>query len=152
MTPPAALDIELRQAHPGDLPQVYDITEAAMRGYVEAAFGPWQREFQYAVISQSFDPATHRFIHLAGVLAGVIAAGEYGEHIQLEKLYLLPQFQGQGIGSQVMQQLLQAATQQHKAVRLRVLAVNSAARRFYARHGFVVTECTLTRYFMQYSA
>jgi GNAT superfamily N-acetyltransferase len=89
---------------------------------------------------------------VTGTLAGVVAAAEYGEHIQLEKLYLPRHFQVLRIGSQVLQDLLQAATQQHKAVRRRVLAVNSAACRSYARHGFVVTECTPTRCFMQYSA
>lgn len=142
--------IELRPAQPQDLPQLYAITASAMRSYVEQAFGPWVEDFQRTVIANSFDPATHRFIHVDGALAGVVAVAEFGDHIQLEKLYLLPDVQGRGVGSQVLRDLLQAAERQQKTLRLRVLEVNTSARRFYERHGFVVTQCVPPRCFMQY--
>jgi GNAT superfamily N-acetyltransferase len=102
--------IELRQASPEDLPQVYAITEAAMRAYVERSFGPWIEDFQRSVIGKSFDPATHRLIYVEGALAGVAAAVTCGNHIQLEKLYLLPLFQRHGIGANVLRELQQLAT------------------------------------------
>ena len=144
------MKIELRQATVTDAQLVYDITAAAMRGYVEQAFGPWIESFQREVIGNSFDPTTHHVIVVDGDDAGIIAAPRHESHIQLEKIYLLPRFQRKGIGSQLLRELQQSATVQDKPVRLRVLAVNKEARQLYERLGFVVTNETPERVFMEY--
>ncbi|MFT4100800.1 MAG: GNAT family N-acetyltransferase [Burkholderiaceae bacterium] len=146
------MKIELRQATGADAQLVYDITEAAMRGYVEKAFGPWVESFQREVIGNSFDPSTHHVIVVDGDAAGIIAAPLHDSHIQLEKLYLLPRFQRKGVGSKLLRELQQSATARNRPVRLRVLAVNNEARRLYERLDFIVTHETPERVFMEYRA
>ena len=122
-----------------------------MRGYVEKTFGSWVPNFQKEVIAKSFDPVTHQIIMVDGEPAGILAALAHNNFMQLEKLYLYPQFQGCGIGSHVVREPMQIAVSSSKPVRLRVLAVNTGARRMYERLGFVVYRTTAERIFMEYN-
>ncbi|MFR0949411.1 MAG: GNAT family N-acetyltransferase [Ruminococcus callidus] len=71
------------------------------------------------------------YVYDDGVVKGVI-------HIsgtKIEKLYVEPQFQGQGIGAA----LLQYAVQKRQAVSLWVLEYNTRGIAFYERNGFRLT-------------
>ncbi|MDC7744811.1 MULTISPECIES: GNAT family N-acetyltransferase [Rhizobium] len=67
-------------------------------------------------------------------LIGVIA---YGDN-WIEQLYILPDFQGMGIGSR----LLGCAKEEMDEIRLWTFQRNIGARAFYERHGFAATEET----------
>ena len=144
------MHVELRQATASDLDVVYEVTEATMREYVEQAFGPWIEAFQRKLIGDSFSPATHQIVSVGGETAGILSAASHDTHVQLEKLFILPAFQGRGIGARLLGDVAQAAAAQRKPVRLRVLAVNTGARRFYERCGFIVYDATPERLFMEY--
>lgn len=141
--------ITLRPAQPSDLEFSFEVTEATMRGYVESTWGQWEPSFQHERHTQSFNPRTHQVILFAGEAAGILAVEQHHTHVLLEKLYILPRFQNQGIGSVILQDILRGARSQGKPVRLRTLTVNAAAQRFYQRHGFVITEHTPERVFME---
>jgi ribosomal protein S18 acetylase RimI-like enzyme len=70
----------------------------------------------------------------------------------LVKLYLLAKYRGMGLGSALLVQVLNYAQAQGKLVRLRVLRVNSDAKRLYERHGFKVVQETPERLFMESGA
>jgi GNAT superfamily N-acetyltransferase len=146
------MKIELRPATSIDIPFIYDVTEAAMRDHVERTFGPWIPDIQQEIINRSFDPTTHQIIVVDGNPAGVLASQTFDAHIQLEKLYLSPDFQGRGIGTRLVQSLIKSATELSKPIRLRVLGGNTAAQCFYARLGFVVDHVTPERVFMEHDA
>jgi GNAT superfamily N-acetyltransferase len=69
-------------------------------------------------------------------------------HIQLEQIYLLPEYQRLGIGSVLIQSLITEASQSHIPIRLRVMTVNPA-KKFYEKFGFIVTEVTPEFFFME---
>jgi ribosomal protein S18 acetylase RimI-like enzyme len=144
------LSISYRQASPQDGAFVFDLTERAMRQYVEATWGKWDPEFQLRTHAATYLADAHRIVLVNGTPAGALVIAVTDEHVQLEKLYLLPQFQGQGFGSRVLCSVVDQATDAGKPVRLRVLRVNAAAQRFYLRHGFSVTDTTSERVFMQF--
>ncbi|MFX8856526.1 GNAT family N-acetyltransferase [Acinetobacter baumannii] len=58
--------------------------------------------------------------------------------MRLQKFYVSPQYQGSGIGSEVLGNLLVRWRSTGKKIVLRVL-VNNPARRLYQRFGFSVT-------------
>lgn len=120
-----------------------------MRSYVEKTWGIWAPRLQRKTVSDSFDTQTHRIICRSGERIGILASSSHDSHVQLEKIYLLPAHQNQGVGSSLILQLMQHATQQRKPLRLRVLRVNPA-RRLYERLGFVATYTTLERIYMEY--
>jgi ribosomal protein S18 acetylase RimI-like enzyme len=100
-----------------------------MRSYVEQTFGPWIPEVQKEIIGKSFDPNTHQIVTVNGEVAGILAVEMNDSHLQLEKLYLLPSFRRQGIGSQLIKRLIHSVSASGMPIRLRVLAANAAARR-----------------------
>ena len=149
MTEPAAYEVELRPAAESDFETVFAITMAAMRAYVEATWGVWDAAEHRSRIRDSFDPATHRLVYVDGQLAGLLAVTEHPEHVQLVKVFLLPQFQGRGLGTRLVRQVMAQAAARGRPVRLRVLRVNPA-QRLYLRLGFVITDESPERLYMEW--
>lgn len=141
--------IELRPATADDAALVFVISEAAMRGYVEQTWGRWVADEQQERHRNSYHPEHHQIVLADGAPAGVLAVEEHGTHLQLAKLYLLARWRNQGVGTRLLQGVLARARAAGKPLRLRVLAVNVSAQRFYARHGFTTTGRTPERRFMQ---
>lgn len=144
--------VSLRPALDDDLPFAFKVTEAAMRGYVEQTWGKWDPAQQFENHASSFKIETHSIVLVSEVPAGIVAIEEHADHVQLEKLYLLPSFRNRGIGAEILDRTLQRACDANKPVRLRVLTVNTSATRFYARHGFRVVQETPERLFMESGA
>jgi ribosomal protein S18 acetylase RimI-like enzyme len=73
-----------------------------------------------------------------GVDIGTFDVVKHADHIHLGEFYLLPQFQGQGIGTVLLQRVLDEATAEGLPVRLEVLK-NNPVQSLYKRHRFVVS-------------
>jgi GNAT superfamily N-acetyltransferase len=136
--------ISLRPALPGDVDFIVEVTEAAMRAYAEKTFGKWDNEISRA----RFDPATSAIIQVNGEDVGCMDVVHCEDHLQLNVLYLLPLVHNHGIGAVVLERLIAEADAARKPIRLRVLRVNPA-QRFYARNGFVVTDTSNEKFFME---
>lgn len=85
----------------------------------------------------SFTPEHTWIIQAESTFIGCIAFKPLGEGYLLEHFYILPEYQGKGIGGQIMNHLL---TQDHVAGSLVTLNVlqGSSAKRLYERFGFKV--------------
>ena len=138
----------LRQATKDDLTLTYSITEDAMRPYVEATWGKWDRDDQIEKHRASYTPETCRIVVQDGRPVGLLAVEQEPEYLWLVKLYLLSAARNRGLGSSLLAQAVLEANAAAKPVRLRVLRVNTAAQRFYVRHGFKVVGEEPERLFM----
>jgi GNAT superfamily N-acetyltransferase len=132
-----------RPARPEDADFVYRVSEATMRAYAEATFGIWSEQ----IARDSFIPATHRILHYDGKDIGCIELLDLPEAVQLNKLYILPAWQHQGIGTRILNDIKTLASARNKPLRLRVLRVNPA-RRLYERLGFRIEHETPERLFL----
>jgi len=72
-----------------------------------------------------------------GAVVGIAVVGPHENHLVLWKLYVLPEFQGQGIGSALMESVVVSATGVHSQIRLSYLDGNTVAEAFYRGKGFV---------------
>jgi len=143
-----ALAFTTRSAVPADVEFAFAVTEAAMRSYVEQTWGEWKADWQREHHEASFKAVPHEVVLVGAARAGILMVSEAPTYLQLEKLYLLPEFQNQGFGAALLEQVLRRGRAISKPVCLRVLAVNTSAQRFYARHGFRIIERTAERYVM----
>lgn len=84
----------------------------------------------------AFVPAHTRVIVSAGQDVGLVALRPEPDVVWLEHFYLAPQYQGLGIGREVLTRIM-AAGDPAKPFRLNVLQ-GSPARRLYERHGFIL--------------
>lgn len=75
-----------------------------------------------------------------GEVVGVASAGPHEGQLVLWKLYVLPGHQGEGIGTALLEAVLDGVRGRYPVVRLAYLDGNDGARRFYARHGFTEVE------------
>lgn len=142
-------EIEYRRMSSHDVDYLYELCESTMRGYVEKVWGQWnevdlRKFFAQASKAGAFDEILKRQVRV-----GAIAVEDHASHLQLEQLYIGEPRQNLGIGTAVVRDLLARATSESKPVRLRVLRPNPA-KRLYERLGFVVTEETSERYFMEH--
>jgi ribosomal protein S18 acetylase RimI-like enzyme len=140
--------LRMRAATSEDLALTYEITKDAMRVYVEQTWGNWNEEEQLQKHRLNFMPETCRIILIDNKAVGLVAVEDFPSHVWLVKLYLLAEYRGQGIGSQVLQGVQASANAQGKPVTLRVLRVNKRAQALYAKHGFNVTEESAERLHM----
>ncbi len=88
-------------------------------------------------------------IRLAGRNIGLIGVERHPDWWFLDKFYLLPAYQNRGIGSYLLERLIDDAKTAQVPLRLTVLEVNPA-RRFYERHGFVLTHTISPRHHMEW--
>ena len=137
----------LRPATSGDAEFLFQLLKATMREYVEQSWG-WDEEWQRAYFQMRYDPSENQIIVLDGRDIGVIAAERREDTIHLSTIYIRPEYQDQGIGTQLLKDLLAEASREGLPVTLRVLRVNPA-KRLYERLGFVVIRETETRYYMK---
>jgi GNAT superfamily N-acetyltransferase len=144
------MQIGLRSISETDFEFIYEVTKTTMQTYVEQTWGCWVDDEQRAVIYGSINLSTHQIIQLDGQDIGCLAVEVYPSHMQLTKLYVLPHFQGCGIGTFLLRQVIHEAKVYKLPLRLRVLAVNPA-RRFYEREGFVIQTQTKERIYMEYA-
>ena len=69
---------------------------------------------------------------------GFFATSNTSEKLTLHQLFILPEYQGRGIGSACMTRVVNEAYMEQKPVMLQVLKINTRAIAFYQRLGFVV--------------
>src|SRR5215470_12237192 len=135
-------NITLRDARTDDAAFALHVTEACMRVYAEQTWGRWDGR---ADLQLAFDEV----IQYAGLDVGLIGVDRSSDYWFLDKLYLLPAYQNRGIGSYLLQRLIDDAKAAQVALQLAVLEVNPA-RRFYERHGFVLTHTISPRHHMKW--
>lgn len=103
-----------------------------MREYVEPIYG-WHDDVQRAYHEDWFDPERLSIIEDDdGRTVGVLDVIDEGDHLYLSRIEILPEAQGQGLGTSVVEGLLR----QGRVVRSDVFSNNVRARRFYERLGF----------------
>jgi GNAT superfamily N-acetyltransferase len=140
-------EVHLRRATQQDGPFLYLLMKAALQEYVVQTWG-WDEEWQQAHFWGRFDPAHRQIIVCDAQDIGVLTVEEHPDQILLGQIYILPAYQGQGIGTALIRSLLQRGAERGLPVCLRVLKVNPA-RQLYDRLGFVVTAETETHYSME---
>ena len=117
------------------------VHHAAYRDMIEAEFG-WDQKLQDHNAGKEFDTGGINIILANDQQVGVVAWDEYPDHVWLKELLILPEYQGKGIGSKVIENTKAMARDLGKELRLRTLKENLRAKSLYERHGFKVQELT----------
>ncbi|MET7277740.1 GNAT family N-acetyltransferase [Kribbella sp. NPDC005582] len=123
----------LRPATPADVEPLAELRAVVLRADLER-LGRYDAVRVRQRFRDGFDPSHTWVISADGVLAGCIALRPASDGPWLEHFYLEPSFQGRGLGSAVLRQVLDS---HDGPLRLNVLQ-GSPARRLYERHGFIV--------------
>jgi ribosomal protein S18 acetylase RimI-like enzyme len=106
-----------------------------MGAVVAAVFGAWDHDVQRVFHERWFDPKRVQILEVGETPVGILDVHDLQDHVYLARIEVLPEWQGRGIGSSVIADVVASAA----SVRLHVFAVNVRARALYERLGFAVT-------------
>ena len=116
--------------------------KAAYQDVITRQFGQWDDEVQALLFSRKWVPEEFEVLEMDGRPIGCIRVADHPDHVLLAEIQILPEFQGQGIGSELIQNEFARARALQKPVRLQVLTSNHRARDLYLRLGFEITGTT----------
>jgi ribosomal protein S18 acetylase RimI-like enzyme len=128
-------NLKLRKATTSDSEFAYQTKKAAFRQYIEQVWG-WDEAEQRQLHERRFSSQGFSVIQLSGVDVGIIAIDREPDCLKLNQIFILPEYQGRGIGTACTMQVFEDATASQLPVRLQVLKVNSRAITFFQRMGF----------------
>ena len=141
--------IDFRQATEEDFDFLFAMHIATMKDYVDQIWG-WDDAFQESLFRERYIPNQIQVIKFDGKDIGMISLEERTDDVFLRAIEILPTHQGQGIGSRIIQEIIDDAESKQKPVSLSVLKGNPA-KSLYERLGFSVIEETDPRFFMKTS-
>ena len=141
--------IRFRPATESDVDFLYALHAATMKEYVDQTWG-WDEAFQEAVFRKNYVPAEIQVITFDEKDIGMLSLEERAEDVFLRAIEIHPEYQGQGIGTTIIQKIIAQAALKMKLVFLQVLKVNPA-KRLYERLGFSVVNETPTHFHMRTS-
>ncbi|WP_339388543.1 GNAT family N-acetyltransferase [Vibrio caribbeanicus] len=133
------MDVILRQATPDDVPFLLELREITMGEYLRNIGMPTSQEDYLRRIQYKYDCA--EIITVNNQPIGLYKV-EYQPNEALWyliQIQITPQYQGQGIGYQLIHQLIQQAQKSNLKVGLSVIKTNPALR-LYKRLGFAIVD------------
>lgn len=119
----------------------------AYKDTVTAQFGEWNNELQDKFFNDAWHPESSEIISLDESLAGYCQIERTPESIILHELVMSPDFQGQGIGTKIIAEIIQESEEKEIPVRLQVLKQNPA-QNLYKKFGFEIENETDTHFEM----
>jgi ribosomal protein S18 acetylase RimI-like enzyme len=120
--------------HRDDAPPGDPASLVPTRDHVTAIWG-WDEELQRSYHARAFTPGQWQIITADGAPAGILDVEHRGTEIYLGRISIHPDYQGRGIGSQLIRDLLRKAREQSRDLILDVLVVNQRAHALYRRLG-----------------
>ena len=99
--------------------------------------------------NRRFDSQDLRIIQFRGTDVGFLATSSTSNTLKVNQLFILPEYQGKGIGSACMTFILDDASLEGKSVALQVLKVNPRGVTFYQRLGFIIVGESSTHFQME---
>ena len=141
------MKIALRQARPVDYGFARQLYRATMHDRIDEGFG-WDEYRQDMSFAQQFVLGEVRIIALKGKDVGWIQTRVEGLVLNLFQFYVVPEWQGRGIGSFVLKRLTAEAKRRGSVIALSVMK-GSPAIRLYQRHGFRPTHADAYKIYMR---
>jgi ribosomal protein S18 acetylase RimI-like enzyme len=140
----------LRSVTDDDYAVLYALHREAIGPHVEAAWGPWDEAVQPTFFQAILDRGLVRVVEIDGEIAGLLEVDDRFDPVYITNIELAARFQGRGIGTAILRDVLAQARDRNATVGLQVLKVNPA-QRLYRRLGFTLTGETPTHFQMAWS-
>ncbi len=129
---------------------LWELKRVTMQAYVEQTWGLWDDVAQEAFFQRNFRSDTVQLIMVAGRKAGLLEIAREPREMFLANIQIHPDFQNRGLGTAVIENVLETCRLLRLPVRLQVLIVNARARQLYERIGFATYDHTPTHTLMRW--
>ena len=130
-------ELSIRKAGANDSEFVFTVKKAAYREYVEQVWG-WDDDDQRERHNREFYSHDFHIIQFRGTDVGFFITSSTSDMLKVNQIYILPEYQGRGIGSACMTRIIGDANLEQKSVILKVLKINTRGIALYQRLGFTI--------------
>jgi ribosomal protein S18 acetylase RimI-like enzyme len=137
----------LRPATAADYEFLYQLKVACLKEYVAATWR-WDEAYQRQHFAAHFDPDHSQIVVTDGRDVGELSVVDRENGVLVSGIYILPEFQGRGLGTTILGDVIEHARMGRRPVSLQVLKVNPA-RHLYERLGFVISGESETHFQMR---
>ena len=141
-------ELKVRKVQATDSDFVFAAKKAAFREYVEQIWG-WDETYQRDLHNRRFVSQDIRIIQFHGTDIGFLSTSNTSDALNVHQIYILPEYQGRGIGAACMRRIINNANLEKKPVTLQVLKINTRATAFYQRLGFTIVDENSTHFQMK---
>jgi len=128
---------ETRKAENSDYEFLFELKKSAEFEPIKAVFG-WDENVQREIHRSEWNEEQPTIIEVDGLAVGSYLVQYHTEYLYFGRFFLLPQYQGKGIGSQVLKDVIEIAAQKSLPIKLCYLQGNRVGQ-LYKRLGFEVT-------------
>ena len=125
----------------------FEVKRAAIGPHITARWG-WDEDLQKHIHQQQFRERRVLRIVFHGQAIGTVALTQQPDYIRFDDFYLLPAYQGEGLGSRILEHCLAVADGYRIPIRLQHLKWNPVGS-LYRRHGFRVIGETESQFVME---
>ena len=139
--------ISMRQGKPSDMDWLYQTFKHTMQSYISQTWG-WDELLQEHSFYENLPAKTFTIATLDGDI-GALNLREKPDHLWLEMVLVLPDYQGRGFGRLMLEYAQKQAQKAQKPLRLSVLKLNPA-HGFYRHMGFDQSNVDQWSYKMQW--
>ena len=144
------MDIAKRPAQYVDTDFARSAHHVAYRDVIVRQYGVWEEETQDEFFDNDWNPSEFEIILCDAVPCGYMRVEDRGNDIHVRELVILPSFQGKGIGSQILSDIIKRAKICQVPIRLRTQRANRAVE-LYLRLGFREVGRTETHILMEWN-
>lgn len=143
------MNYRLKEATDIDREWLEGLRRLAYTDLFEKTWGGWDEERHQRHFTSSWEEGGIFIIETDLAEAGMIQLGDFPDHIEIKEIQILPQYQCEGLGSNVLRAMIRRAQESHRDIRLSLGLQNDGAHRLYKRMGFMELERTATHIHMQ---
>ena len=127
-----------RLANSKDYDFLFELKKAAEYEPIKAIFG-WDETLQKKIHQQEWNENKPIMIEVGGFPVGSYLVEKHADHLYFGRFFLLPSFQGKGIGSAILESVFELACEESLPIKLCYLQGNRVGR-LYSRLGFEITK------------
>lgn len=142
------MQYKLKQATSDDYEFIYNLNKLTMKKFVEELWG-WDEEFQKKRFKEHFILDGLFVIIYNDNSVRRVGYKVLPDKVVLEEIQILPEYQGKGLGTAIINSLIKEAKKSNKYLQLQVLKINKNAKKLYDHLGFSKYEETETHYLMK---
>ena len=144
------MDYKIRFATPDDHDLIYALKAESVRPYAEKIWG-WDEDYQRNDFDGDFSHIKQfNVIEVDSKFVGFVQYYFEYPYFEVVEIHLLPEYRGNGIGSDILRYLQKVCIAQDRKIRIGCFKENYRAKRIYQKLGFMQTKETDTHYILEY--
>ena len=130
------MNIQTRPARDSDYQWLLELHHIVYRDLITKEFGYWDEDEELGLFVKAWESKPVEILMLNDKNVGMFIVDEHTDYLWLDEIQIDPRYQNQGIGTEMIGQLIARARTCHLPLRLKVLHANLDAHRLYQRLGF----------------